>query len=111
MAWYKVTDEYSAQHTGIKKIKVAGKNICLIQYEKQLYALGAVCPHAGADLSQGWCSDGQLICPYHRYAYDLSTGRGAPGQNDYVNTYAVEIRSDGIYVEVNSLVDRIKKLF
>ncbi|QJD98166.1 Rieske (2Fe-2S) protein [Mucilaginibacter robiniae] len=110
MPWYKVDDHFNAEHTGIEKIKVAGKSICLVQLQREVYALSAICPHAGADLSKGWCTNGQLTCPYHRYAYDLTTGRGAAGQNDYINTYAVEVREDGVYVEVNSWLDKIKGL-
>ena len=61
-------------------------------YENEVFALSAKCPHAGGDLTQGWCKEGKLICPVHRYSFDLKTGKGSEGQNDYIDSYPVEIK-------------------
>jgi 3-phenylpropionate/trans-cinnamate dioxygenase ferredoxin subunit len=82
----------------IKSVQVNKKRICLIKTEDRWFATQAKCPHAGADLSQGWCKNGKLICPFHRYEYDLQSGKGAPGQGDYIDTYPLQIRRDGIYI-------------
>ncbi len=110
MDWYKIPD-VDPQKSFIKKVKAGSKNICLVGYEGEIYALGATCPHAGAELSGGWCKDGKIICPFHRYSYSLQTGRGDPGQNDYVDTYPVEIREDGVYVGVASFGDKWRQIF
>ncbi len=106
MAWYKVAEDNTVE-PGLWRVSAGGKNICLVHHDGQWFALAASCPHAGADLSQGWCDDGQVVCPFHRYHYDLLTGRGAAGQNDYVRTYTTEVRSDGVYVEVRSFTERL----
>ncbi|WP_233276905.1 Rieske (2Fe-2S) protein [Mucilaginibacter paludis] len=62
-------------------------------------------------MSYGWCKDGKLVCPVHRFSYDIHTGRGSAGQGDYIQTYPVEIRSNGVYVGVSSRWDLISKLF
>lgn len=107
MAWYKVTEHADLSQPFLKKITAGGKSLCLINTGGQLSALSSRCPHAGADLSQGWCENGKLICPFHRYSYDIKTGRGAPGQNDYVRVYPVEARADGIYVQVTSWLEKL----
>jgi 3-phenylpropionate/trans-cinnamate dioxygenase ferredoxin subunit len=56
------------------------------------------CPHAGGILSGGWCKNGHIVCPIHRYEYSLQTGRGAIGQGDYIDIYPVEERVDGVYI-------------
>ncbi|WP_345951826.1 Rieske (2Fe-2S) protein [Mucilaginibacter sp. PAMB04274] len=111
MAWYKVADGLDLSESVIKKVHAGGKTICLIVHEKNVYALSAWCPHAGADLSGGWCQDEKLVCPYHRYSYDLQTGRGAPGQNDYVTVYPVRNEPDGVYIEVKSWLEGVKRIF
>ncbi|GAB2978155.1 hypothetical protein GCM10027049_11950 [Mucilaginibacter puniceus] len=111
MQWYKVPDTIDHNKPFIKKIKVGGKGICLVGYEQQVYALSASCPHAGAELAGGWCKDGKIICPFHRYSYNLQTGKGDPGQNDFVNTYPVEVREDGVYVGIASFGDKWKQWF
>jgi nitrite reductase/ring-hydroxylating ferredoxin subunit len=111
MAWYKVADTANLSTSFLIKVNAGGKQLCLINTNEVLYAVAGTCPHAGADLSKGWCEDGQLICPFHRYKYDISTGRGAPGQNDFIRTYAVELRDDGIYVEVKSYFENFRSKY
>ena len=111
MDWYKVYNGKLTKAPFLQKIKVSGKSLCLIGYEEHIYAVSSTCPHAGADLSGGWCKDGKLICPFHRYAYDVKTGKGDPGQNDYIDTYPVQVRDDGVYIGMLSLAEKIKMLF
>jgi len=81
--------------------------MCLVGYEGEIFALSSKCPHAGGDLTSGWCKNEKLICPVHRYSYDLKTGKGSEGQNDYINTYPVEVKADGIYIGVTSFWEKI----
>ncbi|MBD1384953.1 Rieske 2Fe-2S domain-containing protein [Mucilaginibacter rigui] len=107
MKWYVVPGIELTGQPFIKKIKLSGKGIIIIGYQNNLYALGSACPHAGAELSGGWCKEGKIICPFHRYSYDLKTGKGSPGQNDYVDSYPVEMRAGEVYVGIDTLWDRV----
>jgi nitrite reductase/ring-hydroxylating ferredoxin subunit len=95
----------------IRLIRVKGRKICLVKVGDEYFATQSRCPHAGADLSQGFCKDKKLICAFHRYEYDLTTGRGAPGQGDYINVYPLEQREDGLYIGFKERWSFIKKLF
>ncbi|MES2874742.1 MAG: Rieske 2Fe-2S domain-containing protein [Bacteroidota bacterium] len=99
MKWFKIlSSDVWGKSDFIKKIDVSGKKLCVVKTGDKLFVVQNKCPHAGADLSSGWCRDGKIVCPYHRHEFDLVTGRGLAGQGNYVNTYPVEIRDDGIYV-------------
>jgi nitrite reductase/ring-hydroxylating ferredoxin subunit len=111
MKWYKVDGLSDTDRPFIKKVTLGGRSVCLVGYNDQVFALGAKCPHAGEDLSRGWCADGKLVCPYHRFSYNLETGQGNPGQNDYVATYQVKIKEDGIYVGFETFAEKIKGMF
>jgi nitrite reductase/ring-hydroxylating ferredoxin subunit len=101
MNWVKIisTGKLSREDF-ISRVNVLGKNICLVRTEGELFAVQNSCPHAGAQLSNGWCSQGKIVCPYHRQEFDLKTGRGATGQGNYVNTYPLEMRNDGLYIGI-----------
>ena len=111
MEWYQVPDLQYKGQTFIKRVKIAGKVLCLVSYGGEVFALGAKCPHAGGDLTQGWCQEGKLVCPIHRYSFDLTTGKGSPGQNDYINSYPVEIRDNSVYIGITSFWERFKQAF
>ncbi|SJN42444.1 hypothetical protein FM107_11610 [Sphingobacterium sp. JB170] len=74
----------------IRKVKIDGRTICIVEQGNQLYATGARCPHAGADLSQGWCDRGKLVCPVHRHHFDLESGRGDPGQGNFIPVFPIQ---------------------
>ncbi|MBC7565639.1 MAG: Rieske (2Fe-2S) protein [Pedobacter sp.] len=95
--WIKVNDNIPDDDF-VKEIKLDGKKLCLVKDHGKLYAVENSCPHAGGILSGGWCKNGNIICPIHRWEYSLENGRGASGQGDYVNTYPVEVRNDGTYI-------------
>lgn len=97
MKWIKVDVELP-QEDFIKMIKVDGKKLCLVRHQSELHVLENNCPHAGGILSGGWCKNGNIVCPLHRYEYNLETGKGLAGQNDYIDTYPIEQREDGFYV-------------
>ncbi|HEX8608544.1 MAG TPA: Rieske (2Fe-2S) protein [Pedobacter sp.] len=97
MNWIKVNDPIPSEDF-VKQIKLEGKTLCLVKEQSKLYAIENSCPHAGGILSGGWCKNGNIICPIHRWEYSLENGRGAQGQGDYVNTYPVDIREDGTYI-------------
>jgi nitrite reductase/ring-hydroxylating ferredoxin subunit len=111
MKWYKIPGIEITDQPFIKKVKAGNKNICLVGYEGKIFALSAKCPHAGGDLSAGWCKEEKLICPLHRYSYNIHTGKGSEGQNDYIDTYPVEARNDGLYVGIAGFWEKIKQGF
>lgn len=46
----------------------------------ELFAVSRRCRHLGADLAEGSLDDeGHLVCPWHRSAYDVRTGRMVRG--------------------------------
>ncbi len=111
MTWYEIPGVKPTGKPFIKRVKAGSKTICLVGYENEIFALSAKCPHAGGDLTQGWCKEGKLICPLHRYSFDLRTGKGSKGQNDYIDSYPVEIKDDSIYIGIDSFWEKLKQAF
>ena len=110
MIWVKVlSKQETEQEDFVQMAKANGKKICVIKHEGKFSAVQNSCPHAGGILSGGWCKEGHIICPIHRYAYSLTTGRGAEGQGDYIDIFPTELRDDGLYVGFKQ--SWIKKLF
>lgn len=112
MNWIKVFDQEILLHNDfVTSVKVTGKKLCIVKSGENFFAAQSKCPHAGADLSRGWCKKEKLICPYHRYEYDLHSGRGAKGQGDYIRIYPTEIRNDGVYIGFNEKRGLLRKIF
>jgi 3-phenylpropionate/trans-cinnamate dioxygenase ferredoxin component len=81
---------------------MAGKQpVVLANVDGRMCALEDQCSHEAYPLSDGELEGGDLICIYHGARYDACTGRnkGLPAIRP-VKSFPVEVRDDGIYVEV-----------
>ncbi|MBL7930354.1 MAG: Rieske 2Fe-2S domain-containing protein [Bacteroidia bacterium] len=83
--------------------ELKGEKICVTRTSKGFYAVQDRCPHNGASLSKGFCSpNNEIICPLHRYSFDLDSGKATSGGAYALKTYPIQIKSDGVYVGIKA---------
>lgn len=83
--------------------ELKGRKICLLRTEAGLFAVQDKCPHNGASLSRGMCSaKNEIICPLHRYSFDLKTGKATSGGAYALQTYPIESREDGLWLGIKA---------
>lgn len=101
--WHKIAEskeELFFEANGMLSIKAGNKNICLVKHKDSLFACAAKCPHAGGTMSDGYMDAlGNIVCPIHRYRFNLRNGKSAEGY--YLKTWPVENREDGVYVGID----------
>jgi 3-phenylpropionate/trans-cinnamate dioxygenase ferredoxin subunit len=89
----------SFNQQGIAVVEVKGKKICIARYKEEWYAFGYKCPHASGIMSEGYLDAiGNVVCPVHRYKFNLKNGRNTSGEGYYLKTYPVEVRGEAIFV-------------
>ena len=102
--WHKIADhldEISFSSNNMSEVEAGGKNLCLGRFNNQVFAFARKCPHAGGWLSEGYIDAlGNVVCPLHRYKFDLKNGRNISGEGYYLKNWPVEIRDDGVYVGI-----------
>jgi nitrite reductase/ring-hydroxylating ferredoxin subunit len=54
--------------------EVEERRIVLVRLDGNVRAVAARCPHLGGALEEGTTANGQIVCPWHDYAFDLETG-------------------------------------
>jgi 3-phenylpropionate/trans-cinnamate dioxygenase ferredoxin subunit len=99
--WHRLTDaeDSVAGERELSVREVNHKTLCFTRLEGKLCAFYHKCPHAGGELSEGYLdARGNIVCPIHRYKFDVRNGRNTSGEGYYLSTYPVEQREDGIYV-------------
>jgi nitrite reductase/ring-hydroxylating ferredoxin subunit len=108
--WYKLFESVEAarQMLAIGRVttmQVGKKKVCIAHTFEGFFAVNDKCPHNGASLGNGFCTaEGSVVCPLHRYHFDLKTGRAKSGLGDFVETYPVEVREDGVYIGFKEMV-------
>lgn len=102
--WTRIAEfinELDFQENNIAVSELNGKTICIGRFRENVFAFAYKCPHAGGILSDGYIdATGNVVCPLHRYKYNMENGRNVSGEGYYLKTWPVEIRADGVYVGV-----------
>ncbi len=68
-AWYRVAGSHELKRGSIVYRECLGTELILYRsdVDDQVTAMGAFCPHMGANLAHGRVVSGQLECPFHRW--------------------------------------------
>ena len=83
-----------------REFVVGEKTICVANCEGALSALDNVCLHRGGPLGQGVVEDGKLVCPWHGWQYDPTTGEVAHNPAAKVAVYPIKVEGDDVLVEI-----------
>jgi apoptosis-inducing factor 3 len=80
-------------------VEIAGTKILLVRDGDAVHAIGATCPHAGADLGTGVRNGGRIVCPWHKAAFCVRTGLLLePPAVDSLPCYEVSIEGERVLV-------------
>ena len=66
----------------------------------RFYACGAVCPHEDGPLADGWVEADVVVCPWHGFDFDLTTGRCRVDENLAVPVYRVRVQNGAVEVDI-----------
>ncbi len=99
--WTKVAKTSDLSEGQGKTVIAAQKEVALFMYKGKFCALDNTCPHSGGPLGEGHLDDGEVICPWHAWPFDVTTGRSrfVPGEAD-VRTYPVKVEGGEVLIDV-----------
>lgn len=84
------------------KVTIDGEDICLTRVGDQVFAIGDLCTHSDASLSEGDVTDFKIECWLHGAEFDLRTGEALTlPANIPAKTYPVTVVNDVVEIQVN----------
>ena len=83
-----------------KEFACEGKTFCVSNVDGHFHAMDNECLHRGGPLGQGTVEDGKVVCPWHGWQYNVTTGKVAQNPTVGVDCYPVEVRGEDIFVDV-----------
>ncbi len=107
--WHKVAENDELPEGRVKTVVVEtdgnSRSFALTHYKGEYAALDNRCPHQGGPLGEGsieCADDGEcyLRCPWHGWDYHPTTGKPPGGYDDGIETFPIQIRDDGVYIEL-----------
>lgn len=106
LKWFKIattTQELEWQQNNMCIVEVNGKKITLAKHNETIYAVSHKCPHASGIMAAGSIDvQGNIICPLHRFKFNLITGVNTSGEGYFLNTYSIKQNNDGLFVGLDS---------
>jgi nitrite reductase (NADH) small subunit len=82
----------------VKEFTVGGKTLCVANIDGVICALGNECPHEGGPLSGGTVEEGKVVCPWHGWCFEPSSGRASHFPKAGVDVYRVNITENDVYM-------------
>jgi nitrite reductase/ring-hydroxylating ferredoxin subunit len=78
-----------------------GMRICLVRSEAGYRAVQDACTHNGESLSKGHLNYlGEIICPWHNYCFEMTTGKEIQGRSADLKTYPVKADGSGFFIGI-----------
>ena len=83
-----------------KTVEVAGKSLAVFNCDGTVYAIDNACRHEGGPLGEGELEGTVVICPWHGWSYDVTTGASPDDPACAVSRYPVRVDGNDILVEI-----------
>jgi nitrite reductase (NADH) small subunit/3-phenylpropionate/trans-cinnamate dioxygenase ferredoxin subunit len=85
----------------VRRLLVRGVPIAVFHTERGLLAVGDLCPHMGASLSEGVVHDGRLVeCPAHTLRFCLTTGACVDHHPYAVRVFPTRVEENRLRIRV-----------
>lgn len=107
MKWHKlfVSEAEAKENIGLLKSKaytINGEEVVIFRTNSGFWALENRCPHQDLPLKgANYTGKDTIECPFHFLSINLRTGVAGRGDTyKPVKSYPIQVRNDGVYVEV-----------
>jgi len=84
-----------------KVVEVEGRSVAVFNVEGAYYAIDNVCPHRGGPLGEGDVEGKIVVCPWHGWRWDVTTGANANNPTVRVSCYPVTVEQGSIFVALS----------
>jgi len=86
--------------------RIGGQSIAVFHTrDSSVYATEPTCPYKDCTLIDGLVGAQKIVCPIHRFVFDLSDGRAAGNGGTALKTYPVIVNDEGdILVGIEELL-------
>jgi nitrite reductase/ring-hydroxylating ferredoxin subunit len=83
-----------------KSVEINGHAVGVFNIDGQIYAINDVCGHRGGPLAEGELDGTTVICPWHGWRYNVTTGENELLPALPTQKFDVKVEDDDILVEL-----------
>jgi len=83
-----------------QKVTLGDKDVCVVRVNEEVFAVGDICSHAEASLSEGEVSGEKIECWLHGAEFNLRTGEAmTPPATESLEVYQVKRDGDSVTIQ------------
>lgn len=101
MAWIELCKVSDLKNGEGKFVDIGGRQLAVFMNDGKPHVVDDYCPHAGGSLAGGFLEDGCVVCSWHYWAFDLSTGNVTPNGRAHVGVYPARLNKVAKSVEAD----------
>jgi nitrite reductase/ring-hydroxylating ferredoxin subunit len=91
------------QDAQMRPVSIHGEEIALFRIDGQVHAIGNVCTHGYALLTDGYFDGKCVECPLHQGLFDVTTGEAVDGPaQDPVRTFTAREQDGAIFIDLEA---------
>ena len=83
-----------------KIIEAGARTIAVFHANGEFYAIDNSCLHQGGPLGEGEVYGTRVVCPWHGWEYDVSTGCNVDDPSMKLACFRVRVEGDDILLEI-----------
>jgi nitrite reductase (NADH) small subunit len=83
-----------------KEFPCGVKTICVANVNGVYSAMDNICLHRGGPLGQGMIEGGKVVCPWHGWQWDPTSGEAVQNASAKVAVYPLKIENGEVFVDV-----------
>jgi len=85
---------------GCMEALVGDTAVALFNVDGRYYAIGNTCGHRGGPLGKGLLDGCEVLCPWHAWSYDVTTGINSNNAELAVPRYEVKVADGEVFVKL-----------
>lgn len=82
-------------------VEAGGRTLALFNVGGTFHALDNACPHRGGPLGEGDLDGPLVVCPWHAWRWDVTTGANANNPAVTVARLPVSVEAGTVFVEMD----------
>lgn len=84
-----------------REVSVAGHSLALFNVDGRFHALANRCAHRGGPLGQGVLQGTLVVCPWHAWGFDVTSGANDQNPAVSVPSYDVKVEGEDVLVRLD----------
>ena len=81
-------------------VEAEGRTLALFNVDGTFYAIDNTCPHRGGPLGEGDLEGRIVLCPWHAWRWDVTTGANANNPAVRIACYPVVVEGADVFIHL-----------